>query len=191
MGLFGKTYRRLLKRWSRGCKAATVPLQANTSRCSSCDLHSELVQGSREMLTDDSATAARGACVAMQEAQGRYDDGWSAGCFVPETVVNVTPSCELEVGGRVAVPELLPSMAAKSGVHALPSESDSGVCLDENELLEDVVSECGDVDFDCECECDECAFARWEDVLQDWHISAKDFTLDKVLSSQQGETVYR
>lgn len=186
MGLLGKTCRRLLKRWSRGYnRAATVPLQANTSRCSSCDLDS--VQGSREMLTDDSTTAARGACVAMQEAR---DDDWTTGCFVRETVVNVTPGCELEVG-RVAGPELLPSMAAKSVVHALPSESDSGVCLDENELLEDVVSECGDVDFECECECDECAFARWEDVLQDWHIPAKDLTLDKVLSNQRGETVYR
>lgn len=186
MGLLGKTCRRLLKRWSRGYnKAATVPLEMNTSRCSSCDIDSELVQ---EMLTDGSTAAARGGCVAMQEAQRECDSDWTTGCFVRETVVNVT--CELEVG-RVAGPELLPSMAAKSGVHALPSESDSGVCLDENELLEDVVSEYGDVDFECECECDECAFARWEDVLQDWHIPAKDLTLDKVASSQQGETVYR
>lgn len=180
MGLLGKVCKRLLRHVSRGRKFAAIPpLHSNVVRC---DLHSELVQGTQEMLTCDSTTAVRGTCVAMQDrAESKYS--WSAGCFVPESVVNVTSSCELEAG------EMLLSINATK--NSLCSESDSGVCLDENWPVDDVVSEYGEADFEYECECDECAFAQLEDTLQDWHISAKDMTLDKVLSSEQGETVYR
>ena len=132
--------------------------------------------------------------------------GWSSESL---TLVNATGLSNLELGLRRAVAaadlKKLPSTAAATGnggvlgVRNLSSESDSGVSLGaESELheLEDAAYECDDGDFEWsdeeyECECEECAFARCKEILEDWHISAKDLALNKVLSSEQGETVYR
>lgn len=210
MGLLDMACKGLMKRlnWrKRGCKAAitdTGSSQADT-RCSSC---TEATSAKPRMqCSSDSSTAVRMTFVAIQEQAElgiKPNDAWSSGCFVrePVPVVNVTglgsSGCDLEARRRAA--EMLPSTpkGGDLGVRNLSSESDSGVCLGESELheLEEAVSECGEGDFEWsdheyECECDECAFARCEDILEDWHISAKDVTLDKVLSSEQGEMVYR
>ena len=107
-------------------------------------------------------------------------------------VVNVT-------GGLEASGEMLAAAAAACRGIALSAswESDSGVCLVDSEEHEGEGE--GDEGEDCwseegedfECECDECSFPRTEDVLEDWHISAKDLALDKLLASQREERVYR
>jgi hypothetical protein len=211
MGLLRKARRKLLKRLSsrkRQCKAdiaIETPQQADT-RCNvpSRVTEVELTQGE----TVPTATVRVTASAALQERAEIVDDacgGWSS-----EPVVNVTElssDCNLEAGLRRAVAaadlKMLPAVGTGSGgflgVRNLSSESDSGVCLGtESELqeLEDEACEYDDGDFawsdeECECECDECAFARCEDILEDWHISAKDLTLEKVVSSEQGEMVYR
>lgn len=79
------------------------------------------------------------------------------------------------------------------------SESDSGVCLDDAELRmaeeeeedEEEDEEEEDEEGEWECNCDECFFAQCEEELDDWRISAKDLSLDKVVGREDGEVVYR
>ena len=212
MGLLRKASIKLLKRLSsrkRQCKAeregvdTATPQQAD----SATRTDQELTQSSSVEMASTAAVLTRvTATVALQEQAESVDDacgGWSS-----EPAVNATGLSNLEGGLRRAVAaadlKMLPSTAATGnggalGVRNLSSESDSGVCLGaESELheLEDEDYECDDEDFEWsddeyECECEECAFARCEDILEDWHISAKDLALDKALSSNQEETVYR
>ena len=117
-----------------------------------------------------------------------------------------TPAGRGGVEGRFATD----AAGSSRAVWTLSSESDSGVCLgreDEEEEEGEAVggeadSECGScsscfLDEDWEddeledCDCAECTLERCEKVLEDWNISAKDLTLDKVLSSRPSERVYR
>ena len=156
-------------------------------------------------------------CSSLQELDVEPDthgeDGtrsWSTEhlCAQPELVANVTRLSRR--GGRELKDlDMLPTSAAGAatdaaselvaaglGVRNLSSESDSGVCLggeEGEEQFDDSASELSEdeEEEEYECECEECAFSRCKDILQDWNISAKDLTLDKVQSSQPDETVYR
>ena len=183
MGLLGKACGRLLKRLSCGCsKNAVVTSPQPDTRCSGAD--QVLSTAPAEPLQSGSLASATSTaeCVVVQEIQ---KDSW---LFPQQT----------SIAGR-ELDRARAEMAAKVsglGVRNLTSEADSGVCMGE-----DVVSECGDEDEDYElewsedeeeeCECEECVFARCQDRLEDWHVSAKDLTLDKVISSDRGEVTYR
>ena len=200
MGLLSKAYKRL-KYLSRG-KSAYNAVSTEASFSGPEPLAAE---------ASDLATSAdvAAACTALRGLERVAENGscppaeyWTSGCFACESVVNVTElgsSCELG-GDRLAPSAATADVQMLSSARGLEaagsrnrsSESDSGVCLSEDELD----SECGcagDEDFEdeYECDCEDCAFARCEYVLEDWLISAKEVTLDKVLSGQPGETVYR
>ena len=91
-------------------------------------------------------------------------------------------------------------------VRNLSSESDSGLCLDEDDLATECGSEEGEGeeeeetygsdwegewDEEEECGCDECVFFRCEDQLEDWRISPANLSLGKVLVNQGEDMVYR
>lgn len=200
MGLLRKAYKKLknLSRGKSACKTLVPPqgLAAGDSDPSTYGDAATTIRGLEQAAVSDSCRVRpTGNC-------------WTTGCFARDPVVNVTElgsSCELGMGGG---DELLPSAAAAdvqmlspargvepAGARNLSSESDSGVCLSEVELQREdefaAYTDNEDFEDEYECECEECAFAKCEHVLEDWHISAKELALDKVLSRQPGETVYR
>lgn len=208
MGLLSKAYKGLkhLSRGKSACKTVCQDTRSSGPEPSAAHDRDLIISASVAPATRDLEPAD----LAARHSVGRPPaDCWtSTGCFSRESVVNVTdlsPSCQLlgvdglaqttAAAGTADVQMLSTSVRGgeAAGVRNLYSESDSGVCLSESEAGDEATSECADEDFEdeYECECEECAFARCQYVLEDWQIAAKELTLDKVLSSQPGETVYR
>jgi hypothetical protein len=189
MGLLKKACRSVWKRLSWG-KRAYKPAVAESSNIAS--IHAT---------TSVDATTVTGE---LLEVCSRALEGAAVGesSSLPELGPAVDAGQALS---RSSGYEMLPTTAAAGEplcARNLSSESDSGVCLGEGELTE-ADSECaccfsGEEDdegedferSEDECECEECAFARCEDILEDWHVSAKDLALDKVLSTRRQELVY-
>ena len=152
---------------------------------------------------------------AILELSASYEESFEH-LELPAVVLMVSPECD----GAVPLPyapsyegshHVQSTLSRVSLLQPLPvtrtasSESDSGVCLDgeEAEIAEDEEEEEEKIDDeeeedeeeeegeDWECSCDECFFARCEEELEDWRISAKNLSLDKIISRESGEIVYR
>lgn len=198
MGLLRKVCRRVWKGLSRrnhACKDAV-----SDTRYGGDSLH-ESMHGATTSTVSVTCTSLQGLeqLSIKPSAHGDNTGSWSSEFYAPPepaTVVNVTRGCEsenLEMLSSVAAAVTTTGGNELAGVRNLSSESDSGVCLggESDELINDDSSSEWSEEEEYECECEECAFSRCEDILEDWHISAKDIALDKVLSSHQEEMVYR
>ena len=187
MGLLKKACRRVWNRLSSG-KRACKP-----ARC--CSSEGEL--GAVDLVMSATSASALPGLRSLEAASFSHET--DAACCCPPAVVNVTAADQFNprgAGGEVK--QTMLTATTRESAWNVSSESDSGVCLGEEfgeGPQEDdacsVWSEEDEGEEDFECECDECSFARCETILEDWHISAKDLMLDKVLSRRQEERVYR
>lgn len=115
-----------------------------------------------------------------------------------------TPYLQIH-SGKAASSDGTCTLMIPTVVRNTSSESDSGVCLDDGEIQlaeqecleeeeeedEELEEDEGEEEEEWECNCDECFFALCEEQLDDWRISAKDLSLEKVLSNEDGEVVCR
>ena len=191
MGLLRKACRRVWKRLSSGKRAC------KTTSCTVEPLDTTYLSA----VSATPASSLPGARAEHPEARPEASSYEAASrCSFPAAVVNVTTDLRLNQRGSSGAAQGAGEgdMLSATGESAwnVSSESDSGVCLGEFEegvarLDDDGCSVWSDAEEEDECECDECSFARCETILEDWHISAKDLALDKVLSTRQDERVYR
>ena len=205
--------------WRRrnGCKdtAATLTSADGSLTCAAVQELATSSPGQQE----DEAERVRSSG-AILELSASYEESFEH-LELPAVVLTVDPECDGVVPlpnapsydgshhvqstlSRVSLLQPLPVTRTPS------SESDSGVCLDgeEAEIAEDEEDEEEEIDdeeeekeeeeeegegedWPWECSCDECFFARCEEELEDWRISAKNLSLDKIVSRESGEIVYR
>ena len=202
MGLLKKACRRVWKRLSSG-KRACKPESYSTAVAAS----PEPLETVHLFLSATSTSALPGLRLGPLEASRSSLDAAPGSCCRPSfpaaPVVNVTASNNPRGGVVVQQAEdgdMLSAKGVGESTWNVSSESDSGVCVggfngdgtqedDRCSVWSGAEEEEEEEDFECECE--ECSFARCETILEDWHISAKDLSLEKVLSSRQDERVYR